>query len=383
MNTQKVNITKILPVLMAFFVMSFVDLVGISVDRVSNDMNLSATLAQLIPSAAFLWFLLLSVPVGVMQSRLGKRFMLNIGMGVTAFGLLVPYFFYTFEMVLVGFALLGIGNTIVQVSANPLLVDVVPGNRASSFLSFSQFVKAIGSMIGAPLAAILAVQFGDWKLLFLVFGLVSILSVLWLGSIKVDEVKQNEIKATFTSSFKLLGTGSVLMMVISIFLVVGIDVGFNSNSGQFLIKQFGIDHTTAESGRSIYFFGRMLGTFAGAIMLTRISSRKFFMWTSILGLLCLVAILLISSHVMAWGLVFLIGLAVANIWPLVFSITVEKYPTRSNEISGLMMMAISGGAVIPFLIGWISDISNITVGMSILIVCMIYLLSVSVYSLKK
>jgi len=382
MNT-KVNITKILPVLMAFFVMSFVDLVGIGVDRVSKDMNLSATLAQLIPSAAFLWFLLLSVPVGVMQSRLGKRFMLNIGMGVTALGLLVPYFFYTFEMVLAGFALLGIGNTIVQVSANPLLVDVVPGNRASSFLSFSQFVKAIGSMIGAPLAAVLAARFGDWKLLFLVFGVVSILSVLWLGSVKIDEKKQTEIKATFASSFKLLGTGFVLMMVVSIFLVVGIDVGFNSNSGQFLIKQFGIDQTTAESGRSVYFFGRMIGTFAGAIMLTRISSRKFFMWTSILGILCLVAILLISSPVMAWGLVFLIGLAVANIFPLVFSITVEKYPTRSNEISGLMMMAISGGAVIPLIIGWISDLSNVAFGMSILIVCMIYLLSVSVYSLKR
>ena len=382
MNT-KVNITKILPVLMAFFVMSFVDLVGIGVDRVSKDMNLSATLAQLIPSAAFLWFLLLSVPVGVMQSRLGKRLMLNIGMGGTALGLLVPYFFYTFEMVLAGFALLGIGNTIVQVSANPLLVDVVPGNRASSFLSFSQFVKAIGSMIGAPLAAVLAARFGDWKLLFLVFGVVSILSVLWLGSVKIDEKKQTEIKATFASSFKLLGTGFVLMMVVSIFLVVGIDVGFNSNSGQFLIKQFGIDQTTAESGRSVYFFGRMIGTFAGAIMLTRISSRKFFMWTSILGILCLVAILLISSPVMAWGLVFLIGLAVANIFPLVFSITVEKYPTRSNEISGLMMMAISGGAVIPLIIGWISDLSNVAFGMSILIVCMIYLLSVSVYSLKR
>jgi FHS family L-fucose permease-like MFS transporter len=383
MNTQKVNITKILPVLMAFFVMSFVDLVGIGVDRVSKDMNLSATLAQLIPSAAFLWFLLLSVPVGVMQSRLGKRFMLNIGMVVTALGLLVPFFFYTFGMVLVGFALLGIGNTIVQVSANPLLVDVVPGNRTSSFLSFSQFVKAIGSMIGAPLAAVLAAQFGDWKLLFLVFGVVSILSVLWLGSVKIDERKQTEIKATFASSFKLLGTGFVLMMVISIFLVVGIDVGFNSNSGQFLIKQFGIDPTTAESGRSVYFFGRMLGTFAGAIMLTKISSRKFFMWTSILGILCLVAILLISSPFMAWGLVFLIGLAVANIFPLVFSITVERYPTRSNEISGLMMMAISGGAVIPLIIGWVSDMSNVAFGMSILIVCMIYLLSVSAYSLKR
>ncbi len=97
MATEKINISKISPVLMAFFVMSFVDLVGIGVDRVSKDMSLSATVAQLIPSAAFLWFFILSVPVGVLQSRLGKKNMLNIGMGVTALGLLVPFFLYTFR----------------------------------------------------------------------------------------------------------------------------------------------------------------------------------------------------------------------------------------------------------------------------------------------
>ncbi|HAM09944.1 MAG TPA: MFS transporter, partial [Bacteroidales bacterium] len=196
-------------------------------------------------------------------------------------------------------------------------------------------------------------------------------------------VKQAEVKATFGSAFKLIGTGFVFLMVMSIFLVVGIDVGFNSNSGQFLIKQFGMDPVAAESGRSVYFFGRMLGTFAGAIMLTRISSRKFFMWTSVLGIICFAAILLIPSPLVAWGLVFMIGLAVANIFPLVFSITVEKYPERSNEISGLMMMAICGGAVIPLAIGWLSDLTNVAIGMSLLILCLIYLLSVSVYCLKK
>jgi fucose permease len=123
----------------------------------------------------------------------------------------------------------------------------------------------------------------------------------------------------------------------------------------------------------------MLGTFAGAILLTKISSRKFFMWTSVLGIICLTAIVLVKSSAMAWGLVFLIGLAVANIWPLVFSIAIEKNPTQSNEISGLVMMAISGGAVIPLLVGWVSDISNIALGMTILIACMIYLWAVSVY----
>ncbi|HPM18951.1 MAG: MFS transporter [Bacteroidales bacterium] len=382
MATREINISKILPVLMAFFVMSFVDLVGIGVDRVSKDMSLSATVAQLIPSAAFLWFFILSVPVGVLQSRLGKKTMLNIGMGVTALGLLVPFFMYSFAMVLFGFALLGIGNTIVQVSANPLLVDVVPGNRASSFLSFSQFIKAVGSMLGAPLAGFFAAKFGDWKLLFLVFGIVSILAVLWLGTSKITETRVEGYKATFGSSFKLLGNNFVLLMVLSIFVVVGVDVGFNSNSGQFLIKQFGIEQTAAESGRSVYFFGRMLGTFAGAIMLTRISSRSFFMWTSILGILCLAAILLVKSGAVAWILIFFIGLAIANIWPLVFSIAVEKHPLQNNEISGLMMMAISGGAVIPLLIGWISDMSNISWGMSVLIICMIYLLAVSIYCLK-
>ncbi|OFY64637.1 MAG: hypothetical protein A2V64_13305 [Bacteroidetes bacterium RBG_13_43_22] len=382
MTTQKINLSRIAPVLMAFFVMSFVDLVGIGVDRVSKDMNLSATLAQLIPSAAFLWFLLLSVPVGVLQSRLGKRFMLNVGMGVTALGLLVPFFFYSFAMVLAGFALLGIGNTIVQVSANPLMVDVVPGNRRSSFLSFSQFVKAIGSMLGAPVAAFFASKFGDWKLMFLVFGIVSILSVIWLGAVKIDESKQ-DFKPSLASSFRLLGNSFILMMVISIFLVVGVDVGFNSNSGQFLIRQFGIEQTSAEQGRVVYFFGRMLGTFAGAIILTRFSSSKFFMWSSLLGIVCLVLIILVKSTILAWVLVFMIGLAVANIWPLVFSITIGKYPDRSNEISGLMMMAICGGAVIPLLVGWIGDLSNLAVGMLILLACMIYLWAVSIYCVRK
>lgn len=382
MNT-KISLSKILPVLMSFFVMSFVDLVGISVDRVSSDMDLSATLAQLIPMATFLWFFLLSVPVGIIQARYGKRFVLNAGMVLTAAGLLIPFISYSFGMVLAGFALIGIGNTIVQVSANPLLLDVVPSNRASSFLSFSQFIKAVGSMIGAPLAAVFASQFGDWKLEFLVFGIISLLAVIWLGSVKIEERKEEGYRATLKTSFGLLGNSYILMMVVAIFLVVGVDVGFNSNSGQFLMKHFGIEQTAAESGRSVYFFGRMLGTFLGAILLTRIQAPRFLTWTSALSIATVAILLVIPSRAVAWGLVFLTGLAVANIWPLIFSLTVGRFPERSSEISGLMIMAVSGGAPIPFLIGWISDMSNIVFGMSVLIVCLIYIFAVSVYNLKK
>jgi MFS transporter, FHS family, L-fucose permease len=382
--SKKLNMNHVLPVLMSFFVMSFIDMVGIGVDRVKLDFNLSNTLAQLIPSAAFLWFFILSVPVGILQDRLGKRNVLNLGMAITALGLILPFFFYSFAMVLTGFALLGIGNTIVQVSANPLLVDVVPSNRSSSFLSFSQFIKAIGSMIAAPLAGLFASKFGDWKILFIVYGVVSVLTILWLVSIKVEETRNTEKRATFGSSFKLLGNGYVSLMVMSIFLIVGIDVGVNAVSGQFLLNKYHSVQEVAESGRSVYFFGKMLGTFGGALLLAILPSRKFFLWSAILSLVSILALLIAPSEISALVIIFIIGLGVANIFPLVFSLSVEKYPERANEISGLMIMAVAGGAVIPPLIGWLTDVSSsVTIGMFVLVACAVYELFSALYNLKR
>jgi FHS family L-fucose permease-like MFS transporter len=381
--TKKLNFTYVIPVLVSFFVMSFCDLVGIGVDRVKLEFGLSNTLVQLIPSAVFVWFFILSVPVGILQDRIGKRNMVNIGMGITAIGLFIPYLLYTFTTVLFGFALLGIGNTIVQVSANPLLIDVVPSNRRSSFLSFSQFIKAIGSMIAAPLAGFFALKFGDWKILFIVFGVVSVLSVLWLSMVRIEETKNLDKRATFGSSFGLLGTRFIFMMVLGIFLVVGIDVGVNAVSGQFLLSKFHAPQTFCESGRSIYFFGKMLGTFGGALMLTILPSRKFFLWSSVLALCSILALIFAPSAMSSMVIIFIIGLGTSNIFPLIFSLSVEKYPVRSNEISGLMIMAVSGGAVIPLLIGTLTDNIGVTAGMFVLVVCAGYEIFTALINLKK
>ena len=370
--------------MLAAFVMSFCDLVGIGVDRVKIDFNLSNVMAQLIPSAVFLWFFVLSVPVGVLQDRIGKRNMVNIGVIITFLGLLLPYFIYSsFEAVLAGFALLGIGNTIVQVSLNPLLVDAVPSDKKSSFLSLSQFIKAIGSMIAPPLAGWLALRFGDWKLLFAVFGGVSALSVLWLAFTRIDETRNTEQSASFVSAFRLLGNGFVLLMVLGIFLVVGIDVGINAISGQFMLSKFDSSQTLAESGRSVYFFGKMLGTFGGALILARFSSRRFFIWSSIAGLLSILALIFAPNEMAALVIIFIIGLGIANIFPLIFSLSIDKYPLRANEISGLMIMAVSGGAFIPPMIGWVSDLSNVTYGILVLAACALYLLAISIFRPKS
>jgi fucose permease len=377
------NAKFILPVLMSFFVMSFCDLVGIGVDRVKLTFGLSNTMAQLIPSAVFIWFFILSVPVGVLQDRLGKRNVLNMGMIITVLGLLVPYFLFSKAAIFIGFALLGIGNTIVQVSANPLLVDVVPSDKKSSYLSFSQFIKAIGSMIAPFVAAWFASEFGDWKLMFLAFGLVSVLAVVWLSMSKIEESKNTEKRATMASSFKLLGNNYVVFMVLGIFLVVGIDVGINAVSGQFLLNKFGVAQELAEKGRSVYFFGKMLGTFSGALMLTLLPSRKFFFWTSVLGLISIIALVFAPSYMSAMIIIFIIGLGVANIFPLIFSLTVEKYPIRSNEISGLMIMAVSGGAIIPPVIGYLTDNIGLTAGMLVLVASAVYILFLAMFNSKE
>ena len=383
MDKTKISVAIVTPVLVSFFAMSFCDLVGIGVDNAKADFQLSNTLAQLIPMAVFAWFFILSVPVGILQDRIGKKNMLNIGLALTALGLFLPVVAYTFATLLLGFALLGIGNTIIQVSANPLLIDVVPSNRSSSFLSFSQFVKAIGSMVAPYLSTFFTMRFGNWQVVLLVFGLISILSALWLHLSKIEETRSEGRRATFATCIRLLGNGYIALMVLGIFFAVGIDVGINASSGQFFMENLGMDAEPAKQGRSLYFFGKMLGTFLGALLLTRIAARKFLILSAVITLLTIIAYMVSPGPGLALVLMFAIGLGASNIFPLIFSITIDRFKDRANEISGLMIMAVSGGAVIPPIIGKVADMASIWAGMFVLVACAVYLLGLSFYALKK
>ena len=263
------------------------------------------------------------------------------------------------------------------------LADVKSQEKAVELMQWMQFVKAIGSMIAPALAGMFAMRFGNWKLVFLVFGIVSLLSMLWLATQKIDESKPDREPATLRSSFKLLGNRYILMMVLGIFFVVGIDVGMNSISGQFFIQKLGVVSDNAEKARSIYFFGRLLGTFGGAILLAKLSSHRFLLWSSLLSIIGILFFMFNSVPLTGWIVIFIIGLTVSNIFPLIFSITVGKFPERSNEISGLMIMAVSGGGLIPPIMGWLSDSMSITASIGVLVFCAAYLIVISFIALKK
>lgn len=372
MAVKKNDLKTILPVLLCYIVMGFVDIVGVSIGFAKRDFNLSPEMAQLIPSMVFVWFFLLSIPVGVLQHNYGKRKILIIGILTTAIGMFLPFVHYSYGILLTSFVLLGIGNTIIQVSSNPLLQDVVSKERFSSFMSLSQFIKAISSLLGPLIVTFMVSQYNNWKLVFLVYGITSILSALLLMWTPIQETK-SEIKATFGSALALLKNPFIAAMVLAIFLIVGLDVGMNTNIQNLLVQQYEISLENASLGISLYFTALMISRFLGALFLTKISSLKFLFWSSLFTILFLILLVFSVSSTMALFFIFLFGLSSGNLFPLIFSLTINRIPERSNEISGLMIMAVVGGAVIPPIMGFANKIADIRLSFGVLIVCSLYI----------
>lgn len=364
---------KIMPVMLCYFVMGFVDIVGVSTGYAQRDFNLSPELAQLIPSMVFVWFFILSIPIGVLQNNYGKRKLLLLGVFITALGMCAPFIYYTYGSLLFCFVLLGIGNTIIQVSVNPLLQDVVSKGHFSSYMSLSQFIKAISSLLGPILVTFFVGWLGDWKYILVFYGITSIVCGLWLAGTPIEEVR-SETKASFKSSLGLLKNKFIASMVLAIFLIVGLDVGMNTNIQNLLVQKFDVSLETASLGISIYFFALMLSRFAGAILLSKVDNLKFLLWSALLTIVALFLTIFSPSSLMAYIFIFLVGLSSGNLFPLIFSLTIEKFPERSSEISGLMIMAVVGGAVIPPLMGVVNNYFGVSLSFVVLLLCAVYVL---------
>ena len=381
MNKSEAKLLRTLPVFFAYIIMGFIDIVGVSTGYIKNDFQLTDKVAQFIPSMALIWFFILSVPTGLLLEKFGKKVILNAGILITGIGMLIPFLHYSFPVMLLAFVFLGVGNTIVQVSTNPLLHDVVPSGKYSSYMSLSQFIKAICSLLGPVIVAFMASKAGNWKFVFLVYATASFLAVLWLYITPIQEARVEKNTASFKTCFALLSNKFILIMVSGIFLLVGVEVCMNSNIAGFLQTQHKISLENASLGISVFFTAVMIGRFLGAIILRWISSRKFFVFTTILAILGLISLILSPDLFVSRVCIFIIGLGLANLFPLIFSIAVEHMPERINEISGLMIMAVAGGAVLPPVMGIVSTLFGITTGFLLLVFVVLCILGISLYVL--
>jgi len=377
MIAQKVNITKILPVLIGFFVMGFVDLVGIATNYIKADFQLSDTMANLLPSLVFFWFLIFSVPTGLLMNKIGRKNTVLLSLVITLPALLVPIFSYSFTSMLISFTLLGIGNTMIQVSLNPLVANIVDEKRMASTLTFGQFVKAIASFVAPIFAAWAVVKFSDWRMImFPLFFIVCFIVLIWLFLTKVEEKNIETKAASFKECFSLLGDKTILLLFLGIMAHVGLDVGINTTAPKILMERLHISLADAGYATSFYFIFRTAGCLLGAGLLAKFSAKKVFvvgLSMILTGILCLFT----SDRIIMYIGIALFGLGNANIFPVIFSQALIQKPSSNNEVSGLMIMGIFGGAVFPLIMGISSDfVGGQSGALIVLLVGVTYLLAI-------
>ena len=369
MSNNNSSRLAIVPVMITFFTMGFVDLVGSVSNNMQEDFGLSDSAANFFPSLVFFWFLIFSVPTGMLMNKIGRKRTVLLSLVVTTLAVFLPLFdsfMPTKEsqlwLMYISFSLLGIGNAIMQTSINPLVTMLVKGHLAST-LTFGQFVKAIASFI-APLIAAWGVTttapiFGlSWRILFLLFFVIGMAATLSLGFTRIVEEPVEGKASGFADSVRMLGTPLILLSFIGIMCHVGIDVGTNAVAPKILLERLGGEGDTLsrfEYATSIYFAFRTLGCFTGSIIMRRLNIRAFFTVIVLMMALAMVGFVFGTTQWELWAAIALVGYGNSNVFSIVFSQAMLSAPEKKNEVSGLMIMGLFGGTVFPLLMGFASD----------------------------
>lgn len=346
----------VLPVMFGFFIMGFVDIVGVATSYVKADFaGMDDKVSGLISLSCFLWFLILSIPTGMLMNRIGRKKTVVVSFAVTALAMLIPVLKYDFAFVLVAFAMLGIGNTMLQVALNPLVTNVVSAEKLTGTITLGQFIKAMSSFLGPILAAMFAGSVWGWKAIFPVYAAVTVLAMAWLAVSPIQEQLIEKSEITFARTFSLLRDKYIVLFFIGILVLVGVDVGMGVTFPKLLQERCSLPLEKAGMGNSVYFLARTVGAFLGGVVLMRFSASKFFTASSCLALVSLVGLIFSRNLTMILFFVALFGLGYANLFSIIFSLSMQKMPQKTNEVSALLIVGVSGGAVLPPLLGVITD----------------------------
>ena len=369
----------IVPVMLCFFAMGFVDLVGIASNYVKEDLQLSDSTANVLPSLVFFWFLIFSVPTGMLMNKIGRKNTVLLSLAVTVVSLLLPLFGESFPLMLVSFSLLGIGNALMQTSLNPLVSSVIKGGNLASTLTFGQFVKAIASFMAPYIAmwgAMAAMPtFGlGWRVLFPVYMIIGIAASILLVSTPIEE-EPSDKASSVVDCVKLLSRPVILLSFLGIMCHVGIDVGTNTTAPKILMERHEMTLNDAAFATSLYFIFRTIGCLTGSFFLRVMSNRLFFIISVVMMALSMIGLAFGTSKEILYVAIALVGYGNSNIFSLVFTQALLSDKSRQNEISGLMIMGLFGGTVFPLLMGFASDAMGQVGAVAVMAIGVIYLFS--------
>ncbi len=394
------SLKKFLPVYLIFLSMGMVDAAGPMVSLARESFTLSITMAALLPFLGYLMFGLLSVPMGVVQDKKGKVFIINAGLIIMFTGLIIPVLsgmygkmivnhdsMSQFYMILLAVLLIGAGGAIMQVGGNPFIRDISEEGHYSKNLSRAQSFITIGSSLGFLLPTLVFNLFGlDWSIIFPVYALIVLAAFLWLNFSKISETRQEKTHhATVRSCLTLMKNGYVLAMVMGIFVYCGVEIAVASHVPILLTDKymFSLEKAGLLISWSLFYLPIFLGRFFGASVMKFIAPPRLLIMTGILALAGVFIILLANSLFFVLAGVILVGLGFANIFPLIFSLSIDNMPDYQNELSGLMVTMIVGGTFIPMIMGIVADNVNITFSFVVPMLCMCYIIFLGILNFKR
>lgn len=382
----KSPLMQLIPVMLCFFAMGFVDLVGTATNFVRNDLNLSVSEASLFPSLVFFWFLIFSVPTGILMNKIGRKNTVLVSLVITALSLIIPIFGDSYAIMLISFSLLGIGNAVMQTSLNPLVTNLISGDKLASALTFGQFVKAIASFL-APIiatwgATTLFPTFGlSWRILFLIYAVISVLAVAALGATPIEEERPDKASG-IRECVKLLGRPFILLCFIGIMCHVGIDVGTNTYAPMIIMERLNFSLEDAAFATGLYFIFRTLGAFTGAFILRVMKAKIFFAISVVMMVAAMVILFTAHSQAALYTGIALVGYGNSNVFSIIFSQALLSSPNEKNEVSGLMIMGLFGGTVFPLCMGYAADAFGQLGAVAVMTAGVIYLLCYTI-KIKK
>jgi hypothetical protein len=372
------SILTTLPVLFGFFVMGFCDIVGISSDYVQRSFNWSPVMTGFVPSMVFIWFLFLSIPIGNQMNKWGRKNTVLISMGITIIGMILPLLAYDSITCMTAYALLGIGNAILQVSLNPLLNNVVT-NKAflTSSLTAGQVIKAVSSLVGPEIVLLAVNYFGadKWYYCFPILGFITLLSAVWLMATPIEREKNivSDKGLSMEDTFALLKDRTILFLFLGIFFIVGVDVATNFISSKLMSIRFGWADEQVKFAPQVYFLSRTVGALLGAFLLAHIAEMRYFRVNIVACIVSLLILMGVDNDVVNLICIGAVGFFASSVFAIIYSMALQARPEKANQISGLMITAVAGGGVVTPVIGFAIGTVGIIGGVTVTLVCVLYL----------
>lgn len=366
---------NVLPVMFGFMMMALVDVVGLTSNYVRAEFGMSDTIANLLSSACYIWFLAFSIPTGLAMNRYGRKKLVITSLLVSVAALALPVAFRgSLTPVVAAFCLMGIANTIMMTSLNPLVRDIVPADKLAGTLTLGQFFKSLASM-GAPLLMpLVAASFMGWRGIFAVFAVIAAVGAVWLwlspvpnvipsrrrelegdGGDAAESGSGKSIGVAFLSVFKLLADKKILLFFLAIVALVGVDIGVNVTFPRLLMEKCGMTLDAAAEHLSAYFVGKTIAALVGALLLMRLSADRFFVASSLLAAAGLTGMLFFTDGTVLTICVVVFGAGFSNLFTIIFSKALNHLPQRANEVSALMVAGFAGTAVVVPVLGMLTD----------------------------